>query len=854
MPTARSLDDLAGQLTRWRAQAGNPSYTAIVARIAEHRAALGMPAVAQRPGRVTVYDCFKRGRRRLDLDLVVEIGRALGLDDQQVAEWETVCWSVQHGVEASRVVSVRSALPTLAPRFVGRDAELGAIVTAGQTPVAVTGLAGSGKTQLAAHAAARMVDDGIVDEVVIADLRGFDAERPPAEPDALLVATIRALGGEPATIPPTPAARRHALSELLVARRALLILDDAANAEQVRPLLPPHPGPPIIVTSRVGLGRDIGAVELALGPLEFAAAAGLLLEAASDAGANPDRAGARRLARATGRLPLALAIIVARITARPAWSLADHADALIAQQGVLQIDGELRGAFDLSYASLPPEARRMLRLIAMQPCAELDPGSLAALCGGPAESIRWRADELVTASVAVRSSAGDTGLHDLIRTYAAAASYDEDRQTDRDEALGRLCDHLLETASAAVVALYGEATLPAEVAARAERAPRVDVGSARAWLDAQRENLLTISSPELRRIRPALTIDLSDALGRHFDRRGLHDDGLLLHERAVAVARQLFDRAAEGRAELFLGQQYVRLSQRPRAVDHIERGMRLLDEDSDAAALMSARNTLAIIAVMDGDLHGARQRFRDAADTARRLGDDARLASVLDNLAITDRRLGDLDAALRHHRMALDASERAGDREMVATGLTNVSELHLLMGDPNTALSTATAARAAARTSGFTPTEVYAITNMGCALTALGRGAEAVAHHRQALSLAEEVGRRDQVVTIRNNLGLSQLAGGELQGAVASFDRALSEAREIEDRFEEGRALDGLGRVAMRDGDRAAARRRWMRALAQLDGTGAPEAEAVRAALTALALDPDAAAAEDVELPGSTAG
>lgn len=254
-------DDVAAGLREMRAAAGRPSYAELARRVGAVRARRE-GAAATTPHRMTVFDCFKDGRRRMDLGLLADLGVALGLRGRQAREWELACFAVQNQVEASRVVSVAEQLPQT-PTFVGRAAELAGL--AGDPRIRLLwGVAGIGKTQLALQAAQRRLQSGEAQRILVADLRGFDPDRAPADGEAMLDELLRTLTGAVTSRLVSPTQRRATLAEELRARQVVLLLDDAVDAAQVSAIVDPATDLDVIVTSRhrlplPGAGRAGGA-------------------------------------------------------------------------------------------------------------------------------------------------------------------------------------------------------------------------------------------------------------------------------------------------------------------------------------------------------------------------------------------------------------------------------------------------------------------------------------------------------------------------------------------------------------------------------------------------------------------
>ena len=242
---ARSLDDLADRLRLLKAWAGNPSYGSITARVNAAWTETGRPP-AELPGKTTVVDCFRPGRRRVNADLVVAVVQALLPDIGYTSQWRQALAMIGGQAEAAGQVRVQDELPPALPTFTGRPGELDQLGRAAQRGGAVcviTGMAGVGKTQLAVRAAQRaiQVSKTPIDQVLFVNLRGFDRTGPPADPAAVLEGFLRLLGVPAHLIPPDRSGRSRAFRARLATIRSVIVLDNAADAEQVAPLLP-EPG------------------------------------------------------------------------------------------------------------------------------------------------------------------------------------------------------------------------------------------------------------------------------------------------------------------------------------------------------------------------------------------------------------------------------------------------------------------------------------------------------------------------------------------------------------------------------------------------------------------------------------
>ncbi|MFI9274365.1 BTAD domain-containing putative transcriptional regulator [Kitasatospora sp. NPDC052896] len=348
--------------------------------------------------------------------------------------------------EAARPGSVVPfQLPASLADFTGRADELATLTTGltapnhGCPPVAVvTGPPGAGKSALAgqaAHAARAAFPDG----VLYADLRGSSAD--PAEPAELLRTFLLTLGVTAGAIPAGPAARVALYRSVLAGRRLLVVLDDARDSAQVRPLLPSDTANATVITSRNRLGDLLGALRVELGMLTADEAEALLRRTVG-----PDRVAADPLAAAAvaalcGRLPLALRICAARLVARPSWRVRDLADRLSDDQRLLdelRIGGlDVRTEFARSYAALDPAAARAFRLLAL-----LDGGLIrlpvaAALLDEPVRRVEELLEQLADAHLLIAREPGRYGCHSLLRAFARERSLLLDPAPLRSQALLR---------------------------------------------------------------------------------------------------------------------------------------------------------------------------------------------------------------------------------------------------------------------------------------------------------------------------------------------------------------------------------------------------------------------------------
>jgi len=359
-------------------------------------------------------------------------------------------------VNAGTTRAVRPAqLPADLATFAGRRAEVARVSALLEEPAAgamlIDGMPGAGKTTLAVHWA-RLVADRFPDGQLYVNLRGFDpgGTLGPAE---ALSGFLPALGVAPQQVPADLDGRARLYRSLLAGQRVLVVLDNARDEAQVRPLLPGAPGSMVIVTSRnrlTGLVASDGASLLTLDVFSPADAREALTRRLGAARAAEPAAVEEIIAR-SGRLPLALALVAARAAAHPQFPLAAIAGELRDAQGSLDaFAGEggtdVRVIFSWSYRMLSPLAARLFRLLSRQAGPEISLAAAASLAARPARPTRALLAELTRARLLTEYSPGRYSLHDLLRSYAAELCAETDPASHRDAATARLLGHYLHSA------------------------------------------------------------------------------------------------------------------------------------------------------------------------------------------------------------------------------------------------------------------------------------------------------------------------------------------------------------------------------------------------------------------------
>jgi NB-ARC domain len=360
-------------------------------------------------------------------------------------------------------------LPADVTFFTGRDAELAkldALLDHG-TPAAVVisaiaGTAGMGKTSLAVHWAYR-VRERFPDGELYVNLRGYDPG-PPVTPEQALDGFLRALDVPAEKIPHDVDAQAGLYRSLLAGRRMVVVLDNAASPDQVRPLLPGSPPCVVVVTSRSRLSGLIareGAYRLTLDVLPAEDAVTLLRHAIGADRVDAEPGAAAEVARHCGYLPLALRIAAERAAARAHLRLADLAEELAVEHDRLDLltadDDEITGVravFSWSYRTLAPETARAFRLLGRHPGPDVGVASAAALTGSTTTSVRRQLDALTSAHLVTETRRDRYQFHDLLRAYATERASLDESPDENTHTIRRVLEWYLHTAHAALYVLY----------------------------------------------------------------------------------------------------------------------------------------------------------------------------------------------------------------------------------------------------------------------------------------------------------------------------------------------------------------------------------------------------------------
>ncbi|MEO3752086.1 BTAD domain-containing putative transcriptional regulator [Streptomyces sp. B6B3] len=765
--------------------------------------------------RAEAFACYREARLRLAEQLGVDPGpelvaahAALLRDDDASAGGARMAESARSRVGGRQPLRVPAQLPPDVAAFAGRATQLASLnrLVSGRgeagavTLAAISGSAGVGKSALAAHWGHR-VRDRFPDGQLYADLRGH-ASGPPVRPIEVLARFLPALGVPAERVPADLESAAALLRTLLTGRRVLMLLDDAVSPEQVRPLLPGGPGCLVVVTSRermLGLVARDGAHQVTLEVLSPAESGDLLARLLGPRRAGAEPRATAELAAACAHLPLALRIAAANLVSHAGRRVAEQVAALRADNplAALEVPGDestaVRAAFDLSYAALPDDARRVFRLLGLLPGADCDVETAAALVGTEPEAAGELLGRLAAANLVESHAPGRYRFHDLLRHYAVGRARAEDPAAALAAAVRRLHDWYLGATDRAAMLLYphmlrlpadrGAARFPAALTARA---------GASGWLDAERGNLVATVRQAAATGPGATAWLLSDALRGYFW-LGMHRvDWLATAEAGLAAARADGDDRAQAAARFSLGDLHLRQSQYREAVRHYRHAVLLARRADWSDCHAAVLEHLGGVYWQSGRLPRAVAYFDRALALTRETGQLAGQAVALGNLALVHGERGELAAAAERCGEALELYRRIGSRYGEAINLGNLGRFQHALGLLAEASASLRAALALHREAGDRYGEADTRIFLAGVLRDAGRSAEAQEQARAALALARDIDDPRAEAEALNALATVECRLGRRQEAIRRHRSALELIRASGDRYPECEALVGL--------------------------------------------------------------
>lgn len=809
------------------ASAGPQEELAARLRLLQELSGLGVRALARDAGlSSSSLSRYLNGQTAPPWPAVVALCRLAKRDPRPLRPlWERIASPLPAPPKSSRLVRPRprNDLPRDVADFTGREERLAAVLAAldSHRVVSVDGMAGVGKTCLAVHVAHRLAA-GFPDAQLYVDLHGFTEGRPPLDPDAALRMLLGALDVPSERVPQEGLEQLSACwrSEL-ARRRVVVVLDNAADADQVRPLLPGAGESVALITSR---NRLLGLDEVppvSLDVLSPQESAELLARASGDPGGPEGRlardpAAAAEVLRLCGRLPLALRLAAARLRHRPGWTVG------ILVERMAEGASEFDTAFAMSVRQLDRSQARLFRMLGLLPGESFDEYGVAALADVPLRDARAMLEDLLDAHLVQQPTAGRYRLHDLVHQHARRAGEEQDPAGDRQRALGRVLDYYVHAAAAA------DAAMPFLTPARAARAgeppaelPRfADKNAAMGWLVAEYGNLMGAFETAAALGADVHVCELPRFLRSYFARRCGTTHLNVLFERSLAAAERLGDplRLAEAHSDLgFARYNAGRTAEAATAYETAGRHVSRADDVRARAELALRRGYLSWDT---GHTEEPLELFRLAGKLYEQAGCPTDAAHAAASEAWTMLQLGHREEAARRAREVLGTphADPAWPPALTARITLGVAVAH---DEPDEAERNLSRALALAVDDGHLNNQAWCLNCRGVALRHMGRYEEALASHREAFALLDELFEEHWKIHFLNGYAETCRLAGLPEEALRLHRQALDLAPRLGNRHEEALAHEGVAALLdATDPAAAAGHRASARALLRGPGTG----------------------------------
>ncbi|MFD5748489.1 BTAD domain-containing putative transcriptional regulator [Streptomyces sp. NPDC127033] len=770
-------------------------------------------------------------------------------------------------------------LPHQSP-LVGRGPELralGAVIdtAAPDAPVitleTVSGMAGVGKTAVAVHMARHLAGRFPAAQLYL-DLRAHSPAQEPLNPAEALATLLRLLGAPADEIPMELEGRTALWRTMLAERRAVIVLDDAASAEQVRPLLPGGSASLTIITSRRHLAGLPYALPIHLDVLPAADAIALFRRFAGE-DRTRDVEQTERIVRICGCLPLAIELVASRFRARPAWTLTTLAERLARPSGRLaeirDADRRMELAFDLSYRTLTESQRVAFRRLGLHPGADFTVEAAAALLGLPEGTAEQLIEDLLACHLLREPEPDRYQFHDLLAEYAHSLAISEDNKQDCERVVLRVINFYVEVADRADRLLYPRRIrIAARERSAIEVAGNAEVGAAKSWFAAERGNLLAAERCARARGHTERAAQLAYGMAGFLDAECHWQDAATVLEhavthwagtadryslcrallclgatqaniggyaeaggtgrRALGIARATGDREAEAEILRVQGVLSWHMGENRTALVHFQDSFAIKSVSGDTWDKARAYNNVAITLMNLREYHRALGHFGKALQSFTAAEDHASAGKVLNNLGDLQIRMGDREAARRSYEEAISVLECAGNRYDRATARGSLADLKMESGQVESALSLYRESLTEFRVLGDRKSQSDTLIGVGEVYRRSGDGEKASGYYRDALKLAREIGASHQAAQALRYLGQVDLTCGRLDAAVEHLEEAVATAVRTDDLDAEVGARKVLAEVRLAAGEGADARAQLVRLLDAVRDVDPEEAARIR--------------------------
>jgi tetratricopeptide (TPR) repeat protein len=829
--------------------------------------------------RADALSTYRQLRKLLATELGIDPGTDMQRLHQRILEADPALAAPTLSTRPPRPAQLPPDLPT----FTGRGDELTQLLRMSAdhpntVPAAaisaVDGMAGIGKTAFAVHAA-HQITARYPDGQIFVDLHGFAQDVDPISPAEALDQMLRSLGIAGEQIPDTVEERAALWRTRVADQRMLILLDNAVNEAQVRPLLPASSGCFVLITSRRRLSGldDVDLLSLDILPRQDAVALFVRTAGETRLAGQPAEL-IIDVVELCGRLPLAIRIAAARLRARSTWTLTHLANRLRDQQHRLaELETGQRSvsaAIGLSYSYLTVGQQKMFQLLSLHPGFDIDTHAAAALADVTVQQAARVLDDLLDTHLLRQPQPDRYQFHDLLFVYARQVCTDQQPEPLRRDAITRLFDHYRYTTTAAMDLLY-----PFESSDHRPRPaqPHTPVlaptsrSDAATWLDAELANLLAVAIHAADRGWPTYTIHLSRTLHRHLLTRARLSDAETLHTRTITTAREVADHPGELDALCGLGAVHRLRGQYESATDCYQQALHIATQIGDHAGELDALRGLGHLSRAQGRHDLAAQYFRQALNMARtiserpgeldalcgfgavhrlrgqyesatdcyqqalhiatEIGDHAGELDALRGLGAVHRLRGQYESATDCYQQALHIATEIGDRAGELDALRGLGYLHHEQGHYGPATDCFGRSSDIATEIGDRAGELYALHGLGNIHRQQCHYEPAINCYQQALHIATEIGDRNYQFEALHGLGNTHQATGHPVEALTHHRAAQELARELGQPTDQARALHGLAHAHNDLGQREQARKLWQQALDILTDLDIPQVEEI---------------------------
>jgi tetratricopeptide (TPR) repeat protein len=699
----------------------------------------------------------------------------------------------------------------------------------------IEGLAGVGKTALAVHAA-RAVSAQYPDGTYYLNLHTHDPGHPALDADEALHRLLRMLTAPATQLPDAFSERAALLRAQLSRRRAIVILDDAGQHEQIRPLLPEAGQCLILITTRRRFPGLEGARALTLDALPVDDAV-TLFQLVAGPGTAHDEGEAAMAVQLCGRLPLAIQLAAGRLAQDYPPRLSELVEELSQSParsgGPGSASPEVMSAFDLAYRALEPAQQQFFRRLGMSPCAHISLGAAAALGGGTLADAQQALAALLDHHLLARAPAGQYRFHDLIRGYAATRAAHEDSRLERRQAVGRLLDYYLRSAAEADQVLQpfrqraprpaahppaadppaADPPAPDPLAADPPAAdplaadpPAADPPStgaalssredAAGWLESEWRNILQAAQHAGQHEWKEKCADLTDALAGFLDIRAYWGEAIAAHTVALQASRDLDDPARTARASLELSEVSQQTGRYEAALPLAEEAAAIYRSLADRRGEADALDQAGLAHQRAGRSREALGYFHEARFLYEETADIRGVAATLSHCGIASWWLGRYPDAEQQLREALALYGDVGDRRGQAKTLNNLARIQLSLGLHRDALEGYQKSLEIFREIGGAQNQAILYHNIGAIYQYKGSLEEGLDAYGRALAIYHEIGDLPNEAAVLNDIGAICQSAERYEEALIYHQRAQSIAGQIGNLAQQVTALRGIAGVS----------------------------------------------------------